>query len=655
MFNIIIFSLLISSIINFITKNKSYTILNCGIWAFLGKDNKYFNVDKFNILGMFNDARGGDASGVLSGNKITHSSDKYIDLVQKKLIQKPKKHPIVLGHSRKASSGGKDITFTQPFCYQKSNKIIGAAIHNGTIYNDEELAKKYNVPDKLIYTSGVTFSPNDTQILAYVLIELKDYSILKEYEGAAAIVWEDRIENKSYIFKGSSKRYQSAYMDVEERPLYTFKTKEGIWVSSLEEPLLVIADSTSPEIDEVEDNMILVVENGEITNKIPVDRTSSFQIKTAYSNWNQYNNYDEEMYHDAYYAGKNYPDKHNQRYKNYNKEKKKNDANQNFNKRDWNGGETILEVFKVEEISDDISYLENGRGRYWFSRELANGILHIDEFGYVSMNKEDGTKPYYFIDGIMILDHKKYTQALALYKQIEKGKYNPKGISGKASKEAKVVKTLCMFSTYPISNLDDSDRMTWHNSDSQSRLFSGNFNPVYTNKMYSFSGGKISSIGKLQSWNRPSHYDTACPFLDETKLEVGKYYKMKLDPEYLIRFTDVDKKTGINVKGEYIEIQNASNWIEIKESEWLLFVDEFKAVYPDAATPGRDDETEQDRKDWENDILVDRVSEGFDDVIKAIESIELEIMGNNHLESSADAQELVDEIKQRIVNSEFNT
>ncbi len=74
--NIYLILLLISTII-YLIDPKRQAVLYCGIFAFYG-DNKYFSRDKFNILGIFNDSRGGDACGIGSNNYLetfcgTHS------------------------------------------------------------------------------------------------------------------------------------------------------------------------------------------------------------------------------------------------------------------------------------------------------------------------------------------------------------------------------------------------------------------------------------------------------------------------------------------------------------------------------------------------------------------------------------------------------
>ena len=45
----------------------------CGIWAYSGKN---FNKYKFNILGIFNDSRGGDSCGLFLSNKKKKQIDK---------------------------------------------------------------------------------------------------------------------------------------------------------------------------------------------------------------------------------------------------------------------------------------------------------------------------------------------------------------------------------------------------------------------------------------------------------------------------------------------------------------------------------------------------------------------------------------------------
>ena len=131
--------------------NSDY-ILACGIFAWVGKDIKYFRRDLFNILGMYNDSRGGDSCGVYFDNmwyKGIGTTAKYEKLIPEFDLHntlKLKINPVIIGHDRKVSVGSNTLVNAQPvILVDKDQNIDYVHAHNGTIGNYEELAKKHNV------------------------------------------------------------------------------------------------------------------------------------------------------------------------------------------------------------------------------------------------------------------------------------------------------------------------------------------------------------------------------------------------------------------------------------------------------------------------------------------------------------------------------
>ena len=156
------------------------------MFAFIGNNpTKYFNWDKFNTLGLFNDERGGDACGRVVNDKVVWGVDKvkkYVDLICE-INNTPLriKSNTVLGHCRKASSGGKMDIYAQPVVLFKSDldmtkikdthmisglksmkdtDIVFSGIHNGTIENYLDLAEKYGIE---------TLNHNDSRVLLSIL------------------------------------------------------------------------------------------------------------------------------------------------------------------------------------------------------------------------------------------------------------------------------------------------------------------------------------------------------------------------------------------------------------------------------------------------------------------------------------------------------
>ena len=149
MLNFIIITMLISVIYNYLFRRK-VTNLNCGIFAFVGISSDKFSPVLFNILGVYNDNRGGDSCGVYF-NKGTilgiKTEAKYEALVKSKKLHttiKLGKYPVAIGHCRKASVGAVSEKNIQPVTVRdesKDNKLLYVHSHNGTITNHKDLAK----------------------------------------------------------------------------------------------------------------------------------------------------------------------------------------------------------------------------------------------------------------------------------------------------------------------------------------------------------------------------------------------------------------------------------------------------------------------------------------------------------------------------------
>lgn len=625
--NIILCSLLVSSILQFLTKKNPYITLNCGIWAFLGKNPKMFNPADFHILGVMNDERGGDAAGFLSGNTLMHKDGvKYNELVQRKFLKIPRKHPVVLGHSRKSSSGGKEIQYTQPFCVKNSSGIKGALIHNGTLYNEFELSTKYRVPDKFKYVDNTEFEPNDTQILAYILLELKDYSVLSKYEGSAALVWDDRTNNTSYIFKGASKKYSSGKIE-EERPLYTYKNKNGIWVSSIKEPLWIIAKEEYPNIEEVPSNKILVVKNGVIVDTIQVSRdnvissysSSAYGYGYGYGNAWMGNNYTND---DNYYTANN----------------QNND-----------------DINESRSFKENSSIIEYHNGRYWYGSDLANGVFYIDSIGCRTGKNDAEGILYRFIEGVMIIDEDKYIEASKTIEKVKSGYYYPLGITSKNTIQERVAKYLASFSVYPVGCLDNSNKPVWEqNGNTHIIKYTGNFIPLFSCKRYFYKKGKLSNITELDYYKKPEcktlSLNSKCEFND------GGYYALKSDPYYIIQVIDASSKKALDINNEEVELMNPGNWEKIDVltvTHRLSGINKEKSSIILNDSPGEwEDDSHED--EWEDTVLQGYISSDVSQILESIEKIETNILNNSDLPSAVKAQEMVDNIRISIDQSCFN-
>lgn len=265
----------------------------CGIIGYAGSNIKSFNKHKFNLIGVYNDSRGGDSCGVSVDGKIKkgmHNMKLFRSFISINEI-KPEEHPTVIAHTRKSSVGSITIDNAHPFEFTIDEDAIDVNLigcHNGTIHNHEELAEEFDVSKTISKTTvgvnGTLTTTNrkktDSQIILQILAENPgDYSVLEKYYGGAALLWYNPSEpNIVYVFKGESRKYSTAVATVEERPLFYFKEEDGMYISSLEDPLFAIGGNTN-NVDEFDTNTVYKIIDGDIDNaeKIAIDRSKVSQ------------------------------------------------------------------------------------------------------------------------------------------------------------------------------------------------------------------------------------------------------------------------------------------------------------------------------------------------------------------------------------------
>lgn len=280
----------------------------CGIAAFIGKKKKTFNTMILNYLLLAQDSRGKDNFGVAYSHienekrviKIRRGSNEKSsggeDLSTfHKLFEKEAKFwegntkPIfptnswVLGHSRSSSRGSNDILNAHPFVIQDNPNRLVIGVHNGTITNESELERKFDI--KSVYTK------TDSQLLFEIMSKGQDETIelLKTYRGSAALVWYIHQEpNKIYVWTG---RETYTKNHIPERPLHYIETINGIYISSESKPIHDIMlsvpnwkaflDEDSINVYHFKLDAITVIENGVITEEIEIERKNTY---TATSN-----------------------------------------------------------------------------------------------------------------------------------------------------------------------------------------------------------------------------------------------------------------------------------------------------------------------------------------------------------------------------------
>jgi len=484
MVNIILGILLINLFIHYITKTP-FTVLSCGIWGFHGKNNNNFSWNKFNILGIINDKRGGDATGRMVGKDYEHHIQKgsktYTDFISNILNPNYKHENIIFGHTRKTSFTAKDtdgIEYTQPYTIRDGENIIGMGMHNGTLYNEKDLQEEYEVPEELEYYNEeeiIKHKPNDSQILLWTLLVKKDYSILENYEGSAALAWYDFRNEHLYLFKGESNASSYAKVKSEERPLHILQESNNIWFSSEEIPLWIISQRKFPEISSIESNTILIYEKGILIDSIVVDRKGN-----QYKPYNNQNNYGGYGNYGSYWSNKS----------------------ANIGLPAANTTKPIAKPTKIEsEIMPNLyNSIIYAKGRYWSSKtKKAHGIIHLDCTGRIKESpinyggKYDITRPYYFIEGVMIADNISFQEYIRKYK-------------ASSNKELFIRNELVKVSVYPVHVYGEEGSMSiWETTYKDWWYYTGDIKPLFSNKTYNYNRGSLASINDKGEWRFANH------------------------------------------------------------------------------------------------------------------------------------------------------
>ena len=314
----------------------------CGIFGMISKKTRPFNKRAFCTMGARNDSRGGDSCGVFIDGQVEYGVDEqkmFISFFRDSvLLNTTKECRVALGHCRKASVGKVSVETAQPVVLKnEQGQVDFVLIHNGTIYNYKDLAKKY-IPD--VNIDGLT----DSQVMARIFYH-KGYDALDEYNGGAVFVIHDYRINRTLVFKGASKKYKYSKDAEEERPLYYCWHNGRFVFSSIFETLY--AFYYEEKVYNFPCNKLLAIK-GEHKVKLikSYDRENVTQSKSTFSTYFNVNNpriWDE---YDDYYYGCY--------------------------------GSGVNKTYKIKY--DGINYLdENG--------EPMHGVFQISSFGYVYPNR----------------------------------------------------------------------------------------------------------------------------------------------------------------------------------------------------------------------------------------------------------------------------
>lgn len=495
------------------------------------------------------DKRGGDACGRIVGNICQKGTGVYSDYRDLIIDTRPPQVDVlpatILGHCRKASVGGKDPMYAQPIFLCKkdlnlkaikdtqlkgiiknmnNNDIIFSGIHNGTIENYKELARKYGVPIE---------EHNDSKVVLTALF-YGNYDILAEYNGTAALMWQNHIQNKTYVFKGASKNWVSSLEESTERPLFCWNIGEENYYFSSTEDALKIIGAEEDKIQEVKDNCIYVFKDGVNVKSMKIDRSGATQSKVYSSDHKRVDGFHrplggyskniyekaEEIYEESGIINRHYG--HN---------------NAGFAEALpnlpalWNDKTTKIDSkfirefdctkspLRIQAEKNESFYNKNRRSivfnktRYWMNGGLMHGIYILNSSGCVpNRHVADAylTKLYYFIEGVMIGEESAYRKAMA--RHVEFMKDAKDAHLDMVYLEDSLLIDIMKYSRHPIAPLlnctgleDCCYNFMNISSDPSKNFYSGQFTPYFSQRKYVFEDGNLKSIGEVKDTRYPAH------------------------------------------------------------------------------------------------------------------------------------------------------
>jgi len=420
MHNVILMTFLISLIWNFFAGKKPTGNLNCGIFAWTGPSSDKFNPIIFNVIGAWNDSRGGDSAGVYFNRGVitgigTNARYEALTKSQKLMTTvRPGKYPIVIGHCRKASVGAVVSQNIQPVLVRnEKERLTYVQAHNGTITNHKELATKYGVK--------VLDGESDSVVMSKV-IDKAGFKVLSEYEGSAALVMHFTKEPTAlYAFHGMSKSYQTV---TEERPLhYITIDGGGTYISSEPNPLefLFNGESATSFKYNVLYKMIgdEVIEVEKIDREKSVLRKYSEPAKSVNNSHNHHCGQSSRGYYNVYDPYDELPFNIRGEHTVYT-----NTGNSNMNRSGVTKNIACSLMFSSLSGPTDDTRLRFSKGYFYHGKILAHGYLISDVWGYVrniKMYPTASIKTYhlYFCYGILLVDSDSYEDVLVELKRLK--------------------------------------------------------------------------------------------------------------------------------------------------------------------------------------------------------------------------------------------
>lgn len=245
----------------------------CGIAGYCGS--KKPDISKLKLLSINLLERGKEGMGCLINNCVTRGIYEYqndlsdpVKFFSHFWFRLPKSFDsnTVIIHNRAPTRGVRSLANTHPFEYLKEHDSENIETlfftKNGTITNEQELCNLYGLNKSDFEV--------DSKLLGHIIIE-HGWDVLTQYKGGAAMVLYSVFEpNTVYIFKGQS---LNGDLLEEERPLYYYQTKDGMYFASTSRALQCALDIPSDNIQSFESNYLYKITDGKIIEKTLYDRS----------------------------------------------------------------------------------------------------------------------------------------------------------------------------------------------------------------------------------------------------------------------------------------------------------------------------------------------------------------------------------------------
>ena len=196
----------------------------CGIYGVLSYKDKLKDMNELvDLLSMESAERGTDATGVaysilgnMKINKSAVSAYKFNPNI-------PKFVNTVIGHTRHSTQGDKSKNYNNHPWSERVKNCQFALAHNGVLFNDKELQKKYNFKSKIETDSFVA-----VQLIKYKnALNFKTIKFMAEsIEGSFSFNILDN-HNNLYLVKGDS---PISLIHFKDEGVYVFaSTKQILW------------------------------------------------------------------------------------------------------------------------------------------------------------------------------------------------------------------------------------------------------------------------------------------------------------------------------------------------------------------------------------------------------------------------------------------